>query len=42
MLVPCDDNILRCEVTQRKTYRVEKFQYLPIHIETELATLISQ
>eukprot|EP00347_Sterkiella_histriomuscorum_P002829 403366641 len=40
LLVPCDNNILRCQVTQREPYKVEKFQYLPLHLEQELTNLI--
>lgn len=40
MLVPCDNEILRCKLTQKAPYRLDKQQTLPIPIERELASLI--
>jgi len=40
MVVPCDNNFLRCEVTQRPTERIEKFEYLPLDVEREVSRYI--
>jgi len=40
ILVPCDNNYLRCQVTQRETRRVERQDFLPFPIETALSDLI--
>ena len=40
MLVPCDNEILRCKLTQKAPYRLEKQQTLPAPIQRELASLI--
>lgn len=42
MFVPCDNNQLRCAVTQRDTYKVDKFAYLPMAVEQSLTNLIME
>lgn len=40
MLVPCENEYLRCKVTQKSPYRVGRFETLNPLIERELAVLI--
>ena len=42
MLVPCDNNFLRCEVTQRDTYKVDKYSFLSQQLEQLLTQLIME
>ena len=40
MILPCDNNVLRAEVSQRQPYEVLEFQTLSFDIEKLLAKLI--
>ena len=40
LVLPCDQNVLRADASQRQTYEVSPEQYLPFDIEKLLSKLL--
>jgi hypothetical protein len=42
VVLPCDQNVLRADASQRQTYEVRDMQYLPFDVEKLLSKLLSK